>query len=244
MIVGESQDLKELVEKIQKDILLLADGRVSDQVLITKLVQDIASDQVLITKLVQDNESFVEKLVQDNETLKNRIGNQDKKIVNQDEKIKALEIELVFVNQALDILLPREGVILAAQILLIKLGHQPQNMSHVRFCRRAYQSTTAESERAPYGAPFVAMVEEQFPDEPVPYLYEEMDIILTLRYNYAHTSPVQEVVSQSKKMVSYITHSGGKEKLNRRDSLVLRILEKAESLLNKYPCCVPPPSRT
>ena len=82
----------------------------------------------------------------------------------------------------------------------------------------------------------MAMVEEQFPGEPVPSLYDEMDVILTVRNNYAHTSPVREVVSQSEKLVSYMTHR--KEKLNRRDLLVLRILEKAEDLLHKYPCCV------
>jgi hypothetical protein len=166
-----------------------------------------------LIKCLSENKERIGNRIKEIENLKKRIENQYKKIRNQKRKIEALEIEFVFANQALKILLPREYVIFAAQILLIKLGHHPQIKCHVRFCRSAYHSTTVIG--AHYGAPFVAMVEKQFPDEPVLHLYDEMNMILTLGNNYAHTSPVQEVVSQSKQLVSYMTHSGGKEKLNR-----------------------------
>jgi hypothetical protein len=231
LIVGELQELKETVVKIQQDCKAVHD-RIENQHKKIKALE---------IELVELKEAVV-KIQEDCKAVHDRIENQDKKIENQDKKIKALEIELVFVDQALEFLLQGEGVILAAQILLIKLGRQPRIMDPLRFCRNAYHSTTGYGTF--YGAPFVAMVEEEFPDEPVPKLYDEMDIILTLRNNYACTSPVEDVVSQSMKLVSYMTHSGGKDKLNRRDLLVLRILEKAESLLKKYPCCVPPPPRT
>ena len=223
MSVGELMDL---VKKIEKDNALLKADRIADREVIRQqgeLIRQQGEDRIADREVMRQQEK--------------RIEGQTKKIESQGKKIKTLQTEMEFVAQALDILLPREAVILAAQILLIKLGRQPQIKYPVRYCQQAYQSMKEDGSN--FGAPFVAMLSGEFGGESFPKLCAEMDIILTARNDCAHTSPVAEVLRQSKKMVSYMNHY--KEKLNSRDLLVLRILEKAENILHKYGCCDPPP---
>ena len=190
-------------------------------------------------------ETEIKALKTDSAIMENRIigqyrniKGQGERIKDQGERIEALETENGFVTEALEVLLPREAYLLAAQVLLIKLGLQPQVKNTARHCQNAYHSVGPGGNK--YGEPFVAMIQAEFRDEMSPDIFSDMDNILNARNAHANTLPVQEVLRQSKKIVSYMTHR--QDHWSRRDLLVLKILQRAENLLDdaKHRCCVPP----
>ena len=196
--------------------------------------------EVLETK-IKALETEIKGLKTDSAIIENRISGQYKMIKDQGRRIEALETENGFVTEALEVLLPKDAYLLAAQVLLIKLGLQPQVKNTARHCQNAYHSVGPGGNK--YGEPFVAMIQAEFRDEMSPDIFSDMDNILNARNAHANTLPVQEVLRQSKKIVSYMTHR--QDHWSRRDLLVLKILQRAENLLDdaKYRCCVPPRRR-